>query len=68
MEEIGSMMISDTKKLILKTGQYQSDLSKLDIRIYYQKDGKGDWLGTKQGICVPLEYLDPFLDLINKLK
>jgi len=65
MRELGSLDVSDNKKLILKIGNYQSDLEKIDLRLYVKKNN--ELIATRAGVVFPGEYLDSFVELINKL-
>lgn len=65
MRELGSIDISDEKRLTLKIGEYQGSSERIDLRLYVKKDK--DFIATRSGVSCPGEYLDSFIKLINKL-
>ena len=65
MRELGSIDISDEKRLVLKIGEYQGSSERIDLRLYVKKGE--DLIATRSGVSCPGEYLDSFIKLINKL-
>ena len=65
MKQLGSVDVSDNKKLILKIGDYQGSPEKIDLRIYVKRDN--EFIATKSGFAFSSEWLGSFIKLINKL-
>jgi len=58
-------MITDNSKLILSKGEYRGS-ERIDLRQYFLING--EYKPTKRGINFNAEWVDQFLELVNKLR
>lgn len=65
MKLIDEFDVSDRVKLKLQVGEYR-DQERIDIRQYILVDG--EFIASKKGVNFSSEWLDRFLEMIEKLK
>jgi len=65
MKQIGSLNVTDDKKLILSMGEFKGD-ERIDLRQYILVNGS--YVPTKRGINFNSEWLDKFVEMVDKLK
>ena len=65
MKEIDILDVTDNKRLVLSIGEYRGD-ERIDLRQYVLVDK--EFIPTKKGINFSSEWLDKFIDMVNKLK
>lgn len=65
MKQIAQLDITDNKKLILSIGEYRGS-ERIDLRQYVKVDDK--YVVTKMGINFDAEWLDGFVEMVEKLK
>jgi hypothetical protein len=66
MEIIGELQITDKTKLVLSKGMYRN-VERIDLRQHFLLESEGKYIATKKGINFNSEWVDKFLELINKL-
>ena len=65
MEKIAELQTTDNVKIILNKGEYRGS-ERIDLRQYFLKDG--EYIATKKGINFNAEWVDKFLEMVNKLQ
>jgi len=65
MKTLAELEIKDNVKLVLARGEYRGS-ERIDLRQYYKRDG--EYIATKKGINFNSEWLDDFIEMIEKLK
>lgn len=65
MKKLAELEITDNKKLILSIGEFQGS-ERIDLRQFIKVDGK--YIATKKGINFDAEWLDSFVEMIEKLR
>lgn len=65
MKVIAELEVSDNKKLVLSIGEFQGN-ERIDLRQYIKVDDK--YIITKKGINFHAEWMDKFIEMIEKLK
>jgi hypothetical protein len=66
MEIIGELKIKDNVKLVLSHGEFKGN-NRIDLRQHFLND-KEEWIVTRKGINFDSEWVDKFLELVEKLK
>lgn len=67
MKEIGKLDITDNKRLILSVGEFRGS-QRVDLRTYVKLKDSEEYIQTKKGINFNAEWLDDFVDMVEKLK
>jgi hypothetical protein len=65
MEKLAEIQTTDNVKIVLSKGEYRGS-ERVDIRQYFEKDG--EYIATKKGINFNAEWIDPFLEMVEKLR
>ena len=65
MKVLDEFDVSDHTKLKLQVGEYEGS-ERIDIRQYFKKDN--EYIPTKKGINFSSEWIDKFIEMVNKLK
>jgi len=65
MKQLAELEITDNKKLILSIGEFQG-AERIDLRQYVKVNG--EFIATKRGINFDAEWLDGFVEMVEKLK
>ena len=65
MKKLAELQTRDNVKLVLSKGEYRGS-ERIDLRQYYLKDG--EYIATKKGINFNAEWIDDFIEMIEKLK
>ena len=65
MKILNEFEITDNKKLVLSIGEYRGS-ERVDLRQYIKVDD--DYIPTKKGVNFSGEWLDKFIEMIDKLK
>ncbi|GAI85637.1 unnamed protein product [marine sediment metagenome] len=67
MKILDEFEITDSKKLVLSTGEYRGS-ERVDLRQYIKVKDKDEYVPTKRGVNFDMEWLDHFIKMVNKLK
>ena len=65
MKILNEFEITDNTKLVLSIGEYRGT-ERVDLRQFFKVDDK--FIPTKKGINFSSEWLDKFIEMIDKLK
>ena len=65
MKEIAVLDVTDRKRLILSIGEYRGE-ERIDLRQSVLVDK--EWILTRKGINVSTDWIDKFLEMVEKLK
>ncbi|GAG74613.1 unnamed protein product [marine sediment metagenome] len=65
MKEIAVLDVTDRKRLILSIGEYRGE-ERIDLRQSVLVDK--EWILTRKGINFSTEWIDKFLEMVEKLK
>ncbi|MBA7586101.1 hypothetical protein ES708_28097 [subsurface metagenome] len=65
MKEIAVLDVTDRKRLVLSIGEYRGE-ERIDLRQSVLVDK--DWILTRKGISFSAEWIDKFIEMIEKLK
>jgi hypothetical protein len=65
MEKLAEIKTTDNVKIVLSKGEYRGS-ERIDLRQYYLKDD--EYIATKKGINFNAEWVDKFLEMVNKLQ
>lgn len=65
MKLLDEFDVSDRTKLKLQIGEYK-DQERIDLRLYLKVDN--EFIPTKKGINFSSEWLDRFIEMVEKLK
>lgn len=65
MKEIAYLDVTDRKRLVLSIGEFRGE-ERVDLRQSVLVDK--DWILTRKGINFSTEWIDKFLELVEKLK
>ena len=65
MKELAILDVTDRKRLVLSIGEYRSD-ERVDLRQYVKV--KDEYIPTRKGINFSVEWLDKFIEMVNKLR
>jgi len=65
LKELAVLDITDNKRLILSIGEFRND-ERIDLRQYIKVDN--EFLPTKKGVNFSSEWLDKFIEMVNKLR
>lgn len=65
MKVIDNLDVTDRKRLVLSIGEYRGE-ERVDLRQNVLVDK--DFIPTKKGINFSSEWIDKFIEMINKLK
>ena len=65
MKEIGQLDVTDRKRLVLSIGEYRGE-ERVDLRQNVLVDK--EYIPTRKGINFSVEWVDKFLEMIEKLK
>ncbi|MBA7580718.1 hypothetical protein ES708_22612 [subsurface metagenome] len=65
MKEIAVLGVTDRKRIILSVGEYRGE-ERIDLRQSVLIDK--DWVITRKGISFSTEWVDKFIEMIEKLK
>ena len=65
MKELAILDVTDNKRLILSIGEFRND-ERVDLRQYVKV--KDEYIPTRKGINFSVEWLDKFLEMVDKLK
>lgn len=67
MKQIGKLDITDNKRLVLSVGEYKGAY-RVDLRTYVKLKDKDEYIHTKKGINFDAEWIDDFIQMVEKLK
>ncbi|HPK87032.1 MAG TPA: PC4/YdbC family ssDNA-binding protein [Atribacterota bacterium] len=67
MKEIGKLDITDNKQLVLSVGEFRGR-QRVDLRTYVKPKDQDEYILTKKGINFDAEWIDDFVELVEKLK
>ena len=65
MKKIAELDVTDRKRLVLSIGEYRGE-ERIDLRQNVLVDK--EYIPTRKGINFSVEWLDKFLEMIEKLK
>ena len=65
MKEIGQLDVTDRKRLVLSIGEYRGE-ERVDLRQNVLVDK--EYIPTRKGINFSVEWVDKFLEMVEKLK
>ena len=65
MKEIAVLDVTDRKRLILSIGEFRGE-ERIDLRQSVLVDK--EWILTRKGINFSTEWIDKFLEMVEKLK
>ena len=65
MKTLAELEVRDDVKLVLARGEYRGS-ERIDLRQYYKRDG--EYIATKKGINFNSEWIDDFIEMVEKLK
>jgi len=65
LKEIAVLDVTDNKRLVLSIGEYR-DQERIDLRQYVKVEN--EYIPTRKGINFSGEWLDKFIEMIDKLK
>jgi len=65
LKEIAVLDVTDRKRLILSIGEYRGE-ERIDLRQSVLVDK--EWILTRKGINFSTEWIDKFLEMVEKLK
>lgn len=65
MKQIAQLDVTDNKRLILSISEYRG-AERIDLRQYVKVNG--EYIPTKKGINFDSEWLDGFVEMVEKLK
>ena len=65
MKEIDVLDVTDNKRLILSIGKFRNE-ERVDLRQYVKV--KDEYIPTRKGINFSVEWLDKFMEMVEKLK
>ena len=65
MKTLAELEVRDDVKLVLARGEYRGS-ERIDLRQYYKRDG--EYIATKKGINFNPEWIDKFIEMVEKLK
>ena len=65
MKVLNEFEITDNKKLVLSIGEYRGS-ERVDLRQYIKVDD--EFIPTKKGININSEWVDKFIEMVEKLK
>jgi len=65
LKKIGQLDVTDRKRLVLSIGEYRGE-ERIDLRQNVLVDK--EYIPTRKGINFSVEWLDKFLEMIEKLK
>ncbi|GAH68446.1 unnamed protein product [marine sediment metagenome] len=65
MKVISELAVTDNKKIVLSIGEYRGK-ERIDLR--QNTLIKKAWFPTKRGINFDLEWIDKFIEMVEKLK
>lgn len=67
MKQIDQIDITDNSRLVLSVGEFKGT-QKVDLRTYIKIKDKDEYIPTKKGINFNAEWVDDFINMIEKLK
>jgi len=67
MKEIGKLDITDNKRLVLSVGEFRGS-QRVDLRTYIKLKDSDEYMQTKKGINFNAEWVDDFVEMVEKLK
>jgi len=65
LKELAVLDVTDNKRLILSIGEFRND-ERVDLRQYVKV--KDEYIPTRKGINFSVEWLDKFIEMVNKLR
>ena len=65
MKQIAELEVTDNKKLVLSIGEFRG-VERVDLRQYVKV--KEEFIPTPKGINFSAEWIDDFVDMVEKLK
>ena len=65
MKEIAQLDVTDRKRLVLSIGEYRGE-ERVDLRQNVLVDK--EYIPTRKGINFSVEWVDKFLEMVEKLK
>jgi len=65
MKQIAQLDVTDNKRLILSISEYRGE-ERIDLRQYVKVNG--EFIPTKKGINFNSEWLDGFVEMVEKLR
>jgi len=65
MKVVSQLDVTDRKRLVLSIGKYR-DQERIDLRQHISVDK--EYLPTRRGINLNIEWIDKFIEMIEKLK
>jgi len=65
LKEIGQLDVTDRKRLVLSIGEYRGE-ERVDLRQNVLVDK--EYIPTRKGINFSVEWVDKFLEMVEKLK
>lgn len=71
MKEVAQLDVTDNKRLVLSIGKFRND-ERVDLRQYVKvknkENQKEEYIATRKGINFSLEWIDRFIEMVEKLK
>ncbi|MCK5768540.1 MAG: transcriptional coactivator p15/PC4 family protein [Candidatus Atribacteria bacterium] len=65
MKQIAELEVTDNKKLVLSIGEFRG-VERVDLRQYVK--AKEEFIPTPKGINFSAEWIDDFVEMVEKLK
>ncbi|MEA2021600.1 MAG: transcriptional coactivator p15/PC4 family protein [Candidatus Caldatribacteriota bacterium] len=65
MKQIAELEVTDNKKLVLSIGEFRG-VERVDLRQYVKV--KEEFIPTQKGINFSAEWIDDFVEMVEKLK
>ena len=65
MKQIAELEVTDNKKLVLSIGEFRG-VERVDLRQYIKV--KEEFIPTPKGINFSAEWIDDFIEMVEKLK
>ena len=65
MKQIAELEVTDNKKLVLSIGEFRG-VERVDLRQYVKV--KEEFIPTPKGINFSAEWIDDFVEMVEKLK
>ena len=65
MKQLAELEITDNKKLILSIGEFRGS-ERIDLRQFIKVEDK--YIATRKGINFDAEWLDSFVEMVEKLR
>ena len=65
MKQIAELEVTDNKKLVLSIGEFRG-IERVDLRQYVKV--KEEFIPTPKGVNFSAEWIDDFIEMVEKLK